>query len=228
MKKLFCSASLLFLIILESHSQFNLQPYGSFVRNMNRYFKGNTFGGGIRAEFGDEGSRISKYFGLGYNIPIKTTYELEAEAYSSFTSPDYVPVTATYSQPMYRAESGIRYYIAGESQNFEGINVFANVGAELIVTLNKPTYSDFDRENYTLGFSGDVNEDGSEKVAINAMIAAGLGIEKNIGTFNLFLHAGIALPATQLGNSDISENIESFSPTPLNVSLGIKIPIGNN
>lgn len=228
-KKYFLIVVLLVLIFHESYSQVNIQPYVSYVRNLNPDYKANTYGGGIRFEFGRSESTFSYYAGFGYNLAIKKTAELEARAYSNFTSPETVPVTAKYSLPMYRLEGGSRFYFAGEQHNYEGFNFYANLGAEVIVTPNKPVYSDFDRSLYGLGFSttSDVNEDGTEKVAINLMLAGGLGIEKNVGMVNIFMQLGIAFPATRSGNSDISSSIESFTPIPVNLNFGIKLPISS-
>lgn len=228
-KKYYLVGALLVFISHESYSQVNIQPYISYIRNLNPDYKANTYGGGIRFEFGRSGSTLSTYAGFSYDLAIKKTMEIEARAFNSSTSPTTIPVIAHYSLPMYRLEGGSRYYFTGEQHNYEGVNFYANFGVELIVTPNKPVYSDFDRSLYGLGFSttSDVNEDGTEKVAINLMLAGGFGIEKNIGGGNLFMQLCIAFPATNSGNNDISSSIASFTPIPVTLNLGIKLPLGS-
>jgi hypothetical protein len=229
MRKMFLFLSLTF-IAAKSFSQTNIQAYGSFIRNLNPDFGGNTQGAGFRFEFGKDESSVSYYAGLAYALPISTKKELEARAYSNFTSPSTVEVTGLYKLPMYRLEGGARYYITGEAHNYEGINFYLNLGAEVIAVPNKPKYSYYDKEYYTLGFTpeSDVNEDGTEKLALNIMLAGGAGIEKNIGPGNLFAQITLAFPATQNGNSDISSSLEEFTPIPLNFNIGYKISLSRS
>ena len=170
---------------------------------------------------------MSYYAGLAYASPISTKQEIEARAYSNFTEPSTVQVTGLYKLPMYRLEGGIRYYITGEANNYDGINFYLNLGAEVMFVPNKPKYSYFNKQDYTLGYTpdSDVNEDGTEKFALNLMLAAGTGVEKKLGPGNLFAHITLAFPATQNGNSDISSSLEEFTPIPLNFNIGYKIPL---
>jgi hypothetical protein len=230
MKKnlLFFALSMIFAIPV--FSQVNLQLFGSYVENLNKNSKGNTYGGGIRIEFGRDDATLSTYAGFAYNSPIVRHETLEARAYSNFTTPETIPVEAVYKIPNYRLEFGSRYYISGSPHNYESVNFFINVGVEVNVAPNKPTYESFDRDLYTLGFTegSDVNEDGTDKVAINLMLAPGIGIEKNLGPGNIFAHIAIALPVTQNGGSDLSSAIEDFTPLPLNFNIGYKISLSSS
>jgi hypothetical protein len=224
MKKVILSL-VISITVLSAYSQVNLQVYGSYVRNLNPDFKGKAYGTGLRLEFGEEESSLSYYAGLHYTAPISTKHEVEARAYSSATEPSYVPVTALYKLPIYRLEGGMRYYFAGEPTAYDRFNFYANLGVEVSAVPNKPTYSYFDRELYTLGWSADsdVNEEGSEKLGLNFNLAAGAGIEKNLGPGNLFLHITIAIPAFASG--DDGSDIASFTPLPAGLNLGYKIPL---
>jgi hypothetical protein len=224
MKKIILSLVTSF-IVLSASSQVNLQVYGSYVRNLNPDFKGKAYGTGLRLEFGEQESSLSYYAGLHYTSAISTKHEVEARAYSSATEPSYVPVTALYKLPIYRLEGGMRYYFAGEPQAYDRVNFYANLGVEVSAVSNKPEYSYFDRELYTLGWSSDsdVNEDGSEKLGLNLNIAAGAGIEKNLGPGNLFLHMTIAIPAFAQG--DDGSDLASFTPVPAGLNLGYKISL---
>lgn len=215
---------------IPAFSQVNVQFFGSYVRNLNKNYKGNTFGGGVRVEFGDDERAFHTYVGFAYNRPILRRETLEARAYSNFTTPETIPVEAVYKIPNYRLEFGSRYYLTGSAHNYEGINIFLNIGAEVNVAPNKPKYESFDRDLYTLGYTStsDVNEDGTEKVAINLMLAPGFGIEKTLGPGNIIAHITIAVPVTQNGGSDISASIEDFTPLPLNFNIGYKIPLGSS
>ena len=85
-------------------------------------------------------------------------------------------------------------------------------------------YASYDQDLYSLGFSqtSDVNEDGTDKFALNLMLALGAGIEKNIGPGNIFLHVAIALPVIQ---SSMNSDIEDFAPLPLNFNAGYKFSL---
>jgi hypothetical protein len=211
-------------------SQVNVQAFASYVINLNKDYKGTTYGGGVRMEFGKEDATINTYIGLAYTRPIITRINQEARAYSNFTSPQTVDVETVYKIPNYRVEFGTRYYLSGSAHNYESANVFLNVGAEVLLAPNKPKYESFDMDLYTLGFSegSDVNVDGSEKLALSLMIAIGAGFEKNLGLGNVFLHTTFALPATRNGNSDISSSIVDFTPLPLNFNIGYKFPLGSS
>jgi hypothetical protein len=154
------------------------------------------------------------------------TDELEAQAYSNWTSPSSVPVTARYKQPMMRLETGGKWYISGDAENFEGLNWYVNGGVEVVYIKNDPTYSYYDKDNYTLGYTddSDVNPDGTDKFGLNLHLAAGTGIEKNLGIGNLFIQATISFPV--LHSNSTPDDVESFTPIPLNLNLGYKIPLG--
>jgi len=211
-------------------SQVNLQVFGSYVKNLNKDYKGTTYGGGIRIEFGREDATLNTYAGFAYTRPIITRITQEARAYSNFTSPQTIDVETVYKIPNYRAEFGSRYYLTGSAHNYESINTFINVGAEIIFAPNKPKYESYDKDLYTLGYTSDsdVNEDGTEKFALSLMIAIGGGVEKNAGPGNIFLHVAIALPVTRNGNTDISSSIVDFTPLPLNFNIGYKFPLGSS
>ena len=230
MKKstLLCLATV--LCISQAFTQSNLQVYSSYVKNLNKDYKGNTFGLGFRIEFGKDDATLTKYAGFAYNAPIITHATNQAIAYSSLTDPYSIDVATVYKIPSYRAEFGGRFYFVGSAHNYDGINVFGNGGAEVIFAPNKPKYESYDKDLYNLGYTegSDVNEDGTEKFALNLMLVFGAGIEKNIGPGNIFLHAAIALPVTTNGNSDISSRIEDFTPLPLNINLGYKIPLSRS
>src|ERR1051325_9334302 len=83
-------------------SQVNVQLFGSYVKNLNKDYKGITYGGGIRFEFGNEDATIYKYVGLAYTRPIITRFVQEARAYSNFTSPETIDVETVYKIPNYR------------------------------------------------------------------------------------------------------------------------------
>jgi len=230
MKKILLVFVLSTTCIVPAFSQVNLQFFGSYVRNLNKNSKGNTSGGGVRVEFGDDEKAMHTYIGFAYNRPIVRHETLEARAYSNFTTPETIPVEAVYKIPNYRLEFGTRYYLTGSAHNYESINIFIHIGAEVNVAPNKPTYESFDRDLYTLGYTSDsdVNEDGTEKVAINLMLSPGVGIEKNLGPGNIFAHITISVPVTQNGGSDISASIEDFTPLPLNFNIGYKIPLSSS
>jgi hypothetical protein len=225
MKKIYLSLASALAVISVS-AQVNVQTYGSFVKNLNPDYKGKAFGAGLRFEFGGEESQVSYYAGLHYTAPITTKEELYAQAMSNMTDPSSVPVTASYKLPIYRLDGGIRYYITGGPAEYQAVNFYLNGGVELCFVPNKPTYSEFDRELYTLGYSpeSDVNEDGTEKRAINLALAIGTGVEKKAGPGNVFLQVALAFPAFAQG--DDGSDLAAFTPIPLNVNLGYKIPFG--
>jgi hypothetical protein len=227
MKKIYFTF-LIAVACLSSFSQVNLMGYGSFVRNLNPDYRGNTYGGGIRFEFA-KNETFTKYAGFAYDVPMYSTEEIEAQAYSSWTTPSSQTVTARYSRPMMRFEFGANYYLSGDATSFEGLNWYLTVGAEIIYIGNKPTYSSYDKENYTLGYTdnSDVNEDGSEKYGLHLFLMGGTGIEKTLGPGNIFLQATIGLPATNIGSSNVSSSIEDFTPIPLNINIGYKISLGS-
>jgi hypothetical protein len=209
-----------------SYGQSNLELYGSYIHNLNKDYKNNTQGVGLRFEWGRGNESVTKYIGLAYGFPMHVTSELEARAYDNFTSPSTVNVTAKYSQPMVRLEGGGKLYLSGSGSSFEGLNSYLNGGAEVLYIQNKPTYSEYDKDNYTLGFTdeSDVNPDGSEKFGLNLHITFGFGIEKTVGSGNLFLQCAISLPA--LHGNEPATDVQDFTPIPLNVNLGYKLPIG--
>ena len=205
-------------------SQTNMQVFGSYVKNLNKDYKGLTYGVGIRFEFGKDDAFFNKYIGFAYNGPITTHAINEARAYSSLTDPQTIDVPTVYKIPAYRLEGGGRLYFSGSAHNYDGMNAFLNCGAEVIFAPNHPEYTSYDQELYTLGYTqtSDVNEDGTDKFALNLMLALGAGIEKNFGPGNIFLHVAIALPVIQNGtNSDI----EDFVPVPLNFNAGYKFSL---
>lgn len=227
MKTILSFLSCLF-VFSASYSQVNLQVYGSFVRNLNPDYRTNTKGGGIRFEIAKPESSITKYFGAAYNLPMYTLATLEAQAMSSATDPSHVNVTARYKQAMIRLEGGGAYYLAGEGANFDGFNWSLHGGVEAVFIQNKPTYSHYDKEKYTLGYTddSDVNPDGTGKFDIHLFLTAGTGVEKNLGYGNIFLQAAIAFPVTNVGGSNVASGLEDFTPIPLNINLGYKIPLG--
>lgn len=200
------------------YSQMNLQIKGSYVRNLEKEYAGNTFGTGFTLEFGGKSKSFNLYTGASYNFPLTIEKNFTARAYSSITDPSTIDVAGRHKLSYYRFELGNRFYFVGESDNQEGVNVYVNLGTELLVVTNKATYQEFDRELYTLGSTGDVNEDGSNKFANNFMFVVGAGIERNLGPGNIFLNAGIAIPAPQT-----SDDVTSIAPIPLNINLGYKI-----
>jgi len=210
----FCSSTL---------SQTNMQVFGSYVKNLNKDYSGSTYGVGIRFELGKDDAFFNKYIGFAYNGAITTHAINEAHAYSSLTDPQTIDVPTVYKIPTYRLEGGGRLYFSGSAHNYGGVNAFLNAGAEVIFAPNHPEYASYDQDLYTLGFTqtSDVNEDGTDKFALNLMLALGAGIEKNIGPGNIFMHVAIALPVIQNSNSDI----EGFTPLPLNFNLGYKFSL---
>jgi hypothetical protein len=208
-------------------SQVNLQLYGSFVQNLEADNKGSAFGGGLRVEFGDEDEPFTYYAGIAYNSPIKTTRIIQAAAYSGGTNPPTVPVTATYKLSSFRTESGARYYFMGGLGNDNAFNFFANLGAELFLAFNNASFSNYDENLYGLGYSGDseVNDDGSQKFALNIMLAGGFGIEKNVGFGNLFSQVALSYPVIKPRTTIITSPVERLAPIPLNINVGIKIPL---
>lgn len=229
MRKTFLFILLTTVMGLSSFAQLNLEAYGSYVRNFNPDFKNTTKGGGLRLEFGKEDAALTKFVGIAYNLPMYSLAPIEAQAFSNRTEPSWYPVTARYKQPMMRAEFGGRWYITGEAENFEGINWYAQGSVEVIFIRNKPEYSYYDKELYSLGYSpdSDVNEDGTSKFDANFYLAVGTGIEKNLGIGNVFLQAAFAFPAFS-PNASGSANIENFAPIPLNINLGYKVPLRKN
>jgi hypothetical protein len=202
MKKTVLSLGII-LFFIPSFGQVNLQLYGSYIRSLNPDYSNTTQGIGVRFEFGRQDASLTKYVGFAYCFPMHPTDELEAQAYSNWTSPSSVPVSARYNQPMLRLETGGRLYISGDAENFEGFNWWLNGGIEVVYVKNQPTYSEYDKENYTLGFSdeSDVNPDGSDKFGLNLHLCVGTGIEKNLGIGNIFLQAAISFPAVTSSNS---------------------------
>lgn len=210
------------------YSQLNLEMYGSYIHNLNKDFKNNTQGIGMRFEWGQDNADWTKYIGVAYCFPMHATSEIEARAFDNFTTPSTVNVVAKYSQPMVRLEFGGRLYFAGDASGFEGFNGYLNGGAEVVYIQNRPTYSAYDQDKYTLGFTddSDVNPDGTEKFGLNLGLTFGFGLEKNIGPGNIFLQGAIGVPV--LTKNQTSSDIADFTPIPLNVNLGYKIPLGTN
>jgi hypothetical protein len=220
-KKTFFSF-LAILFSVPSFSQTNFSAYGSFIRNLNKNYKANTYGAGIRFEFAKNPSWTSS-LGLAYALPMHTTYMLEARAMSNQTTPQTVNVTGNYTQPMYRLEYSTHIYLGGDALNRKGFSYYLKLGVEAIYVGNKATYSDFDRNLYGLGYTkeSDVNEDGSDKFDVNPCASFGLGLEKSIGFGSFFLQTNIALPASNgSGDSEIAD----FAPKPFNINIGYKIP----
>ncbi|MBO9684541.1 MAG: hypothetical protein J7502_18050 [Flavisolibacter sp.] len=220
----FCLFAILYTTC--SFSQTNLEAYGSFIRNFTDGYNNSTQGIGIRIEFGREDAFLTKYFGLAYTFPMYPTDVIEAHAFDNWTTPSYVNVTARYKQSMVRLEGGGKYYLSGDASTFEGVNWYLNGGAEVIYITNTPTYSYYDKENYTLGYTddSDVNPDGTEKFGLNLHLSVGTGVEKNLGPGNIFCQAGFAFPVVRTNQQ--AGGIESFTPLPLNLNLGYKIPLG--
>jgi hypothetical protein len=206
-----------------SYSQVNLNTYGSFIRDLNPENKENTLGAGVRVEFAEEESNFSKYVGFAYALPVRYTEELQAQSMSSSTSPSSVKVTANYSRPMFQLEVGLNLYLAGAPDNFENFNWYIG-GVAAVYLGNKPSYSSYDEDNYSLGYTKEssVNRDGSPKYILNLHIAAMTGIEKNLGPGNVFFQTGVSFPAVK---SNTIDEIASFSPVPLSLNLGYKISL---
>jgi hypothetical protein len=228
-KKLFTTLVLALITKTGLFAQLNIQPYGSFVRNLNREYKLDTYGFGLQLELTDA-SNFGYYLGLAYALPMKTTKQIEARAFCNCTEPSTVDVVALYTLAMYRSEAGVRYYVIGEPDNYSGFNAYVNMALGAILTTNKPAYSYYDKEKYGLGYTSDsdVNEDGSEKLALNPILTAGLGIEKNLGIGNILGQLNIAVPASQAGEHGTSSGIEPFTPIPVNINVGYKISLGGN
>ena len=203
------------------YSQMNLQIKGSYIRNLEKENAGNTFGTGFTLEFGGSRKALNLYTGASYNFPLSIDKNFTARAYDNFTDPSTIDVAGRHTLTYYRIELGNRFYFLGEADNYEGANIYVNLGGELLFVTNKASYQEFDRDLYTLGSTGDVNEDGSNKFATNLMFVVGAGIERNLGPGNIFLNVGIAIPAPQT-----SDDITSIAPIPLNFNLGYKIFFG--
>lgn len=213
------------LLAFKSYSQSSLSFYGSYIHNLRNGFKNNTQGIGARFEWGKEAATLTKYVGLSYGFPFHLTLDLEARAFDNFTSPQTVAVTGKYSQPMVRLETGGNLYLVGDPSGLESVNWYLNGGIELLYINNKPTYLDYDKEKYTLGFSddSDVNPDGSEKFGLNFQLAVGTCLEKNIGGGSVFLQTAISVPV--YSSAQTSGDIPYFVPSPLSVNIGYKIPL---
>lgn len=218
----FCAAQ------FSAHAQSNLEAYAGYVKNLNKNFKASAPGFGFRFEWGNSEARFTKYAGIGFALPMKATDAVEARAFSNQTSPSYVPVDASYSQSMYRLELGARYYFVGNAFFEEGFNWYVNGAAELIYMNNKPTYSQYDKSKYTLGYTDDssVNPDGTDKKDINFHIGLGTGFEKQAGPGFVVLQAAISFPATTVNSQDVSDNLTSMTPIPVFFNIGYKFPLG--
>jgi hypothetical protein len=207
-------------------SQVNMQIFGSLVLNLNKEFKGTAPGAGIRVEFNEE--KFSMYGGLGYAAAITTKKQLEATSYySGYPSP--INVTATYKLPMYRLESGGRFYFIGQADKYDGINAFVGLGSEVIVVTNRPNYKDFDEEHYAFGddydgFGG--NPDGTAKFTLHWLLTGGAGVEKALGKGNLFFNGGIAYPILSTEDPELAYPLKTLKPIPLTFSIGYKFSIG--
>lgn len=209
-----------------SYSQVNLHTYGSFIRDLNPENKVNTYGIGVRLEFAKEQSNFSKYLGFAYTLPMRHTEQLEAQSMSSWTSPSSVTVTANYSRPMFQLEVGSNIYITGVPNDYENFNWYLGGGVAAVYLGNKPSYSSYDENNYTLGYTKEstVNRDGSPKYILNLNLAVHTGIEKNVGPGNVFLQTGVSFPVVQ---SNTIDEIASISPILLSLNLGYKISLSS-
>lgn len=227
MKKTLVSFVLLFAVST-TFSQVNMQIFGSLILNLNKEFKGTTPGAGIRVEFNEE--RFSAYGGIGYAAAITTKKKLVARnMYGG--NPDQMEIPTTYKLPMYRLESGGRFYFIGQADNYDGINAYVGLGTEVILVTNKPKYENFDENNYTFDTESDYdigggNPDGTSKLTLHWGVTGGLGLEKNVGKGNVFFNGNISYMLLTTENPELAFPLKTLKPIPLNINIGYKFSIG--
>jgi hypothetical protein len=213
MKKMYLSLAGIFSLAIAS-AQFDASQMTLGVSANYHMYKGtlqkSAPGAQARLSY-DVSARSTVGVGFTYSSPVTMPSEVQVMNQTGNTSSVASEMKFNFKTFSLMAN----YHLIGDNETSGSF--YAALGASYVtVKYNEEITGTYDKANYQ---PMDLMEDGSEN---GLTMNFGLGGQYTVGRPIVFGEAGIAIPATKVGNSYVENNI----PTHFVINVGIKLPLG--